>query len=159
MSYSYKMKSLITGTTYDSKQDFSWDASDHEDCATENLFLGRIITDVLLGPDQEELWFLFNDEKKNVRMYHDQDCCEDVHFSEIVGDWKDLIDTPITFFEERTQDGSDEAYDSMTWTFYEVRTAKGSATITWRGESNGYYSEEVDCEYLSARLTKQLEAK
>lgn len=87
------------------------------------------------------------------RMYHDQDCCESVYVESVVGDWADLINTPVLSAAENDYDPpelSEEEKrgryvpDSETWTFYTIRTIKGTVDIRWYGSSNGYYSERVD---------------
>jgi len=80
---------------------------------------------------------------------HHQDCCEDVYIEDICGNLEDLVGSPILRAEERTQEAKEPpvgeyADDSMTWTFYEFSTIKGSVTIRFFGSSNGYYSEEAD---------------
>lgn len=76
-------------------------------------------------------------------MYHYQDCCENVYISDVCGDVGDIIGSEILHAEERVSDMGEEAYESGTFTFYDIQTRKGSVNIRWNGESNGYYSESV----------------
>lgn len=77
---------------------------------------------------------------------------------DIAGDFQDLLGSPVLLAEEVISDNEtpegvkpqDQADDSFTWTFYKLSTIKGSVTIRWYGESNGYYSESVDFEKIKA---------
>jgi len=79
-------------------------------------------------------------------MYHQQDCCESVELVDVVGDVADLLHTPIVVArEDSNADGETPEYtESFTWTFYTLRTIKGTVTLRWLGQSDGYYSESVD---------------
>lgn len=86
------------------------------------------------------------------KMFHRQDCCENVDIDDIVGDLNDLIGYPITMAEEVSGDGEppqNEYDESYTWTFYKLATLKGYVNIKWYGSSNGYYSESVDFERIN----------
>ena len=104
-----------------------------------DILLGRVIEKIDF--QSEEIIFHCNTGRSFI-MRHHQDCCEYVSVEEVIGDLDDLIDTPILEADERTRQNPN-ASDSGTWTFYELRTNKGSVTIRWYGSSNGYYSEEV----------------
>lgn len=97
--------------------------------------------------DSEELIFTLDTGEK-YKLYHEQDCCEDVTIEDITGDLQDLIHSPILLAEEVTnednpKDNNDD-WGAHTWTFYKLSTIKGSVTIRWYGESSGRYSESVD---------------
>lgn len=109
--------------------------------------LGKIITKIEGAEEgSDEIRFITNDGHA-FRMYHEQDCCEDVRIEDIGGDITNLIDSPILLAEEVSSEGDLGNYDTCTWTWYHFATIKGYVTIRWFGESNGYYSERVDHEW------------
>ena len=117
--------------------------------------------------DGEEVTFYCNTGEV-YRLFHDQDCCENVSIEDICGDLSDLVGSPILLSEEVSNDDFEEEFedkysqegiygyrkdkkgngypDSHTWTFYKFATRKGYVDIRWFGESNGCYSEAVDFE-------------
>lgn len=120
---------------------------DYEENNPIGVLLGQTLRSVLgMEADNDEVFFIA-DTGRRFKMLHHQDCCENVRLVEVIGDPSDLIGSPITVAEERVSRDSAPAPkypDSWTWTFYELATNKGSVTLRWLGESNGYYSEAVD---------------
>ena len=117
---------------------------------TLDFMLGKVFSEV--ENKGESIIFSLLEDPKILKyvMYHNQDCCEDVHVEDIAGDLNDLVGSPITRAEVRTNRDETpidkDAYgdESNTWTFFEFSTIKGSVTIRWWGSSNGYYGEDVD---------------
>jgi hypothetical protein len=110
----------------------------------------ELIGKILINIDNESDEIVFHTEAGEIwRMNHCQDCCESVTVEDICGDLEDLLNTPIVQAFEKTNSDENppgvtlEYQDSFTWTFYTLATIKGTVTIRWYGESNGYYSEEV----------------
>lgn len=104
--------------------------------------------------DNEEITFDCADGSR-YKMCHLQDCCEDVRIDvrieEIHGDLQDLVGKIIVARED-TGEWVD-TQQSATWTFYNLATCNGWVTIRWLGESNGYYSEEVD--FIQIKSSKE----
>jgi hypothetical protein len=114
---------------------------------------GKTLTRIEGGVGDDTMKFHTNDGDIFQLKYY-RDCCASCTVEEIHGDLSDLIDTPILAAElvvsKDNPPGVRIKYqESFTWSFYKLSTIKGSVTIRWYGESNGYYSETVDFELLS----------
>ncbi len=110
---------------------------------TVKELLGKTLQTVKRGTYRNEQALLFVSGSDAYVMYHEQDCCEAVWLEDIAGDLLYLTGTPILMAEERTCH-HEENEGSQTWTFYVFGTVKGYVTLRWIGESNGFYSEEVE---------------
>lgn len=116
--------------------------------------VGKTIERIEGGVGDETLKFFCLD-KTVYQMNYYSDCCASCSLEDIAGDLSNLIGSPILMAEEsssvnKNPDGVKipEYQDSFTWTFYLLSTIKGSVTLRWYGESNGYYSESVTFERL-----------
>ena len=117
----------------------------------EAALKGKTLESITVNDYRDEILFKTSDGE-TYKMYHEQDCCEEVSIEDICGDLDNLIGTPITMAEEvvNIDETPKESFDdSCTWTFYKLATVKGYVTIRWYGTSNGYYSESVDFVKLS----------
>lgn len=129
-----------------------------------DLLLGETLAEVKVVGGSEITFTTVSGRK--FLMWHQQDCCESVNIEDVVGDWNDLIGSPILVAEGASsrdpafnnewwtmhclKDEPDDDYgDSNTWTFYKLATIKGSVDLRWHGASNGYYSEEVSFEEIT----------
>ena len=130
-----------------------WD-NDYQYGRDFSVLLGQTIVSITNGSDDDKPRksssevHIKTKEGNEYKMYHEQDCCENVAVEDIEGEWDDLIGTPLTQAEVASkagdQDEEEYQYGTSTWTFYKLATVKGYVTLRWYGESNGYYSESVD---------------
>lgn len=111
-----------------------------------DILNGSIITEIKgMEEGSEEITFTtIKDGTTNTyRMWHEQDCCENVWLSDICGDVEDLLFAEVIHAEER-EEWRETDWGTATWTFYDIQTTKGCVNLRWVGESNGYYSESVN---------------
>lgn len=86
--------------------------------------------------------YLQTTDGQTYRLYHEQDCCENVYLADVSGDPADLLGEEILVAEERSESGGEDE-GSFTYTFYNLQTMRGDLTLRWNGSSNGYYSMSV----------------
>ena len=103
--------------------------------------VGKVLKSVEIRDDNETIVFETIDGEIYFQ-YYPLDYIGEVYVDDVVGDFNDIIGTPILVAEESNSndDGKGDAY--YTWTFYRLATVKGWMNIKWYGTShNGYYSE------------------
>jgi hypothetical protein len=108
--------------------------------------LGKVISEV--NRDGDESIVFKTTCGKQYKMWHRLDCCENVVIESIVGDLSYLVGHPV-LLAESVSNSSETHVGSETWTFYKLATIKGYVDIRWHGESNGYYSEEVNFDEIT----------
>ncbi len=109
---------------------------------TLKALLGKTLTSVegaQAGSDE----VVFDTADERFHLYHSQDCCESVAINKVRGDVSNIIGSPVTRAIERLPDYANPGGESWTWSEFQIFTKKGSVTLLWLGESNGYYSESV----------------
>lgn len=103
---------------------------------------GMTITAVVYKEDNESLLIHLNTHV--LEMIHHQDCCETVYLADVVGNFEDLIGYPLLEVSESIVNTESDGMSS-TASYYNFKTLKANVQLRWIGESNGYYSETVDC--------------
>lgn len=104
---------------------------------------GKTLVSILVAEDESEITFVTSDGQ-TYKLFHDQNCCENVRVEDISGNLAELVFQPVLLAEEVSGETGESEYGAhYTWTFYKLATNRGAVTIRWYGESNGYYSENV----------------
>ena len=104
---------------------------------------GMAITAVIYKEDNESLLIHLNTHV--LEMIHYRDCCETVYLADVVGNFEDLIGYPLLEVSESIVNIESAEYESTTASYYNFKTVKANVQLRWVGESNGYYSETVNC--------------
>lgn len=120
-----------------------------------SVLVGKTFTKIEIDKNYSKSILFTCSDGSEYSMYHAQDCCEQVRLEEVIGDVEDLLNTPICIAEGTCNaknecnsengllyvgydDGAED--DFYTWTFYTLRTQKGTVVLRWKGD-NG----ESDC--------------
>ena len=113
------------------------------------LVKGKTVVEVVGLKKQEDSVVLRLDDKSELEFYHEYSCCESFWLEDFEFSGKSIIGAKIldVALVSEKQEVADNG--SMTWTFYKIQTDKGELFMRWCGESNGYYSEDVDIKYTS----------
>ena len=86
---------------------------------------------------------------RRFKFYHNQNCCEEVRIWDTKGNLKTLWGKKLISVTQDAYDNLPKGVEyqpdeSYTWTEITFKTTEDTVISRWIGESNGYYSQEVD---------------
>lgn len=108
------------------------------------VFEGKVIEKVTINnrdKHSETVTFNFTDGSV-YEMCHTQDCCEEVWLEGFTGEPDELVGATILEAYKTTNRTTDNG--AYLWSFYRINTNKGTLFFRWCGNSDSYYSVEVD---------------
>jgi|688.fasta_scaffold731777_1 hypothetical protein len=111
--------------------------------------------EALIGKTVESLNITVGEERATIvvdggivaEWFYLQDCCATCTISQVDGDPESLIGGVI-HAAYITRSTGDTSYGTETWTFIHVRATTGDVCFRFHGESNGYYSEDINCRII-----------
>lgn len=110
----------------------------------------KIISTSDIRRNVDEVLFTFEDGSR-LRIFHQQDCCENVYLDDFEGSEADLVNQLLVSAESPSGEFEDSIDGGVVqWTFYNFRTTKGDLSLRWIGSSNGYYSTSMSVEWYPA---------
>ena len=90
------------------------------------------------------------------RFHHEQDCCESVGFVGYKDEKQPIVPFTISNVYETSTSWEDD-YESHTEQEFALETNKGIFVLMFRGDSNGYYGEDVYLQKLTEKEWKTFE--
>lgn len=121
-------------------------------CVNIEELVGETLTHIDVDPKEDRI-LLTTKSGRTILIHHDQDCCESVRIEGTDGDLRELIGKPIVQATHEAVDrGGPAPEDADTsWTRTTLTFKVDGATVIsrWIGESNGYYSEDVDLKEIT----------
>lgn len=107
---------------------------------TETIEFHELLNKVFTSVYKKDDSLHFINDTEHYCFTHIRSCCETVFIESLVGNTKDLENSPI-LVAEMTKGVNPGVAE--TWSFYKFATNKGWVDVRWFGESNGNYSEEA----------------
>jgi hypothetical protein len=109
--------------------------------------VGETLSFIDIDDDNNEI-LLTTESGRQIKIFHQQDCCESVFIDSTDGDWNELLGKVLI---EVTKDVVSDETECETSTHTKLIFRVNDATVVsrWIGYSNGYYSEDVDIEELT----------